>query len=239
MLYSRPALVLKLILLIVTIVSVLAAIVSEGAVAVASEETKVISIAEARRLPIRTMVTIEGFVTVPSGTFKASIADEGFAVQDSSGGIYVSASTNGGWRVRQRVRVTGKLSESLGLLMLVPVKTDALNALGAGSQLKPETVATGKINEATEGRLVKVRGMITRAVVSDLPYGFRLFINDGTGEIQVFVSASTKINLGGLQPGQRVRVTGFSGQYKDHYEVSPRFQSDIELLRPWKRRPAP
>ena len=202
-------------------------------------KTKPIPIAEARRLPLGTTLTIEGSVTVPSGAFKASVADEGFAVQDSSGGIYVSMSTSLGLRVRQRVRVTGKLAESLGLLVIVPAGVQAIEARGRGPEVTPENISTGKIGETTEGRLVKVRGMLTREVTGDLPYGFRLFLNDGSGEVQVFVSASTKIDVSKLQMGQRVRVTGFSGQYKDHYEVSPRYPSDIGLLPPWNRRPTP
>ncbi|HEX8494005.1 MAG TPA: hypothetical protein VF658_14260 [Pyrinomonadaceae bacterium] len=217
-----------------------AGVAARSFVATASTKTKVMLIADARRLPLGTIVTIEGSVTVASGAFKASVADEGFAIQDKSGGIYVSMSTGLGLLVRQRVRLTGKLAESLGLLVIVPVDAQAIEVRGQrGSEVKPENVLTGKIGETTEGRLVKVKGMMTREVVSDLPYGFRLFLNDGSGEIQVFVSASTKIDLSKLQMGQRLSVTGFSGQYKDHYEVSPRSQADIRLLIPRNRRPPP
>jgi uncharacterized protein YdeI (BOF family) len=201
-------------------------------------EDKVISIAEARRLPLGTLVTIEGAVTVPSGAFKASINDEGFALQDVSGGIYVSVKANASLRVGQRARVTGKLGESMGLLLVLPEGAQAVRGRGAGAQVKPESVASGRVSEATEGRLVRVAGMITRAVVSDLPYGYRVFLNDGTGEAQVYVSASTRIDPSHLRPGQRLSATGFSGQYKDHYEVSPRNASDLSL-RIWKRRPTP
>lgn len=186
--------------------------------------------AAARRLPTGTVVTVEGVVTVPSGTFKSSISDEGFAFQDRSGGFYVRMQTNLGLRLGQRVRVTGKLDENNELLALVPAGADAIKVLDRAAQVKPESMATGKINETTEGRLVKVTGKITRAVVADLPYGYRLFLDDGSGEIQVYVSASAQIDLSHLQPGQRVSATGLSGQYKDHYEVEPRFPADIELL---------
>jgi uncharacterized protein YdeI (BOF family) len=204
----------------------------------AQETGEVMSIAGARRQPLGTLVTIEGSVTVPSGAFKSSIDNEGFALQDGSGGIYVSLKANMGIRVGQRVRVEGKLGESMGLLLVLPQSAAAIRARGAGARVKVESVASGQINEATEGRLVRVAGMITRAVVSDLPYGYRVFLNDGTGEAQVYVSASTGIDPSSLQPGQRLSATGFSGQYKDHYEVSPRFASDMGARR-WKRRPPP
>jgi hypothetical protein len=221
------------------LLSSLAGDAAQAFAANASTKTKIVPIAEARRLPLGTLVTIEGSVIVPSGTFKASVADEGFAVQDRSGGIYVSMSTSLSLRLRQRVRLTGKLAESLGLLLIVPVDAKAVEVRGRGVDVKPEAVSMGRIGETTEGLLVKIRGVIQRDVVSDLPYGFRLFLKDESGEVQVFVSASTKIDPSGLQRGQGLTVTGFSGQYKDHYEVSPRFPADISLVLPRNRRPTP
>ena len=43
-----------------------------------------ISIAAARHLPLGTVVTVEGSVTVPLGVFASSFFDEGFAVQDAT-----------------------------------------------------------------------------------------------------------------------------------------------------------
>jgi uncharacterized protein YdeI (BOF family) len=196
----------------------------------ASGQSGLVSIAEARALSPGTIVTVEGVVTVPPGAFKSSLSDEGFAIQDKSGGIYVRMSEQTGLRLRRRVRVTGKLVDSNGLLIIAPTSASSVRALGRGQEVLPALTGTGKVGEATEGLLLRVRGTITRAIVSDPPYGFRLFLNDGTGEVQIYVSASTGITERGLQPGARVEVTGFGGQYKDHYEVNPRFPADIRLL---------
>jgi DNA/RNA endonuclease YhcR with UshA esterase domain len=195
-------------------------------------KSKLISIAGARALPPGTVVVIEGTVTVPSGAFKSSTSDEGFAIQDASGaGLYVRMTENLGLRVGERVRATGKLAESNGLLVLVPAGRSSIEARGLGHEVQPQTFSTAKINERTEGRLVKVRGTISRPVGDDPPYGFRFYVKDGTGEIQIYVSASTDINQRGLTAGTRVEVTGLSGQYKDHYEIEPRFPSDIRPTR--------
>jgi hypothetical protein len=84
---------------------------------------KTISIAEARSLPLGTVVTIDGVVTVPSGAFSSSTFDQGFAIQDRTGGIYVSTSDNLGFALRTQVRVTGTLADTVlpGLLVLVDV----------------------------------------------------------------------------------------------------------------------
>ena len=191
----------------------------------------VVSIATARALPPNTMVTVDGTVTVPSGAFKSGTSDEGFAMQDASSGIYVRTAANLGLRVGRRVRVNGRLADSNGQLILVTSRASDVRARGRGTHIRAESVSTGGIDEATEGRLVRVTGTITKAVGNDLPYGYRLFIDDGSGEVQAFVYVSTGIDVSGLQPGQRIGVTGFGGQYNDHYEIIPRFQSDISPRR--------
>jgi DNA/RNA endonuclease YhcR with UshA esterase domain len=134
-------------------------------------------------------------------------------------------------RVRQQVRVIGVLADSSGQLILVPTDARSVHARGRGTNIRAESVPTGRVNETTEGRLVQVTGTITKPIGNDLPYGYRVFINDGSGEIQAFVYVSTGIDVSGLRPGQRVGVTGFSGQYNDHYEIIPRFQTDIRRSR--------
>src|SRR5262245_9635427 len=79
-----------------------------------------IDIGAARALPLGSSVTVRGSVTVPSGVFRSSTFDEGFAIQDRTGGIYVSIATNLGLAPRQQVRVTGRLADNgFGLLTLV------------------------------------------------------------------------------------------------------------------------
>jgi hypothetical protein len=191
---------------------------------------KVISIAEARSLPLGSVVTIFGSVTVPSGAFSSSTFDQGFAIQDRTGGIYVSTADNLGFAPRQQVRVTGTLADTVlpGLLVLVNVTETKVT--GGGPNVRPLPLATGDVNEETEGQLVRITGTITQPIINDLPFGFIIFVNDGSGEIHVFVAASTGIDVSGLSPGQTIEVTGFSGQFANDFEVDPRFQTDIRIV---------
>jgi uncharacterized protein YdeI (BOF family) len=191
---------------------------------------KIISIAEARSLPLGTVVTIDGSITVASGAFSSSTFDQGFAIQDQTGGIYVSTSDNLGFAPRQQVRVTGTLADTVlpGLLVLVDV-TEA-KAHGSGPKIQPLPVATGDVGEANEGSIVRITGTITQPIVNDLPFGFIIVVNDGSGDINVFVCASTGVDVSGLSPGQTIEVTGFSGQFADHFEVDPRTQADIRVV---------
>ena len=193
-------------------------------------DPKTITIAEARSLPLGTIVTIDGVVTVPSGAFSSSTFDQGFAIQDRTGGIYVSVPDNNGFALRQQVRVTGKLADTVlpGLLVLVDVTE--IKAHGSGPKVRPLPVATGDVGEDTEGKLVTITGTITQPIVNDLPFGFIIFINDGSGEVHSFVCASTGIDVSSLSPGQTISVTGFSGQFANDFEVDPRTQDDIRIV---------
>ena len=213
-----------------TLVTLLLTAVVATTVYSQSADPKTITIAEARALPLGTVVTVDGSVTVPSGAFSSSTFDQGFAIQDRTGGIYVSVPDNLGLALRQQVRVTGKLADTVlpGLLVLVDVTE--VKAHGSGPKVRPLPVATGDVNETTEGKLVTITGTITQPVVNDLPFGFIIFINDGSGEVHAFVCASTGIDVSGLSPGQTVEITGFSGQFADDFEVDPRTQADIRVL---------
>ena len=214
---------------ILTLVTLLITTVT-GPITPPQAEPRAITIAEARSLPLGTIVTVDGVVTVQSSKFSSSTFDEGFAIQDRTGGIYVSVPDNLGFQLRQQVRVTGRLSDGIlpGLLVLVDV-TD-IKPHGTGPKVQPIPVATGAVGEATEGRLVTITGTITQPIVNDLPFGFIIFINDGSGEVHSFVCASTGINVSGLSPGQTVEITGFSGQFANDFEVDPRIQADIRVL---------
>ncbi len=215
---------------VLTIVTLLITTFAGPLLSPQSADPKSITIAEARSLPLGTVVTIDGVVTVPSGAFSSSTFDQGFAIQDRTGGIYVSVPDNLGFTLRQQVRVTGKLADTVlpGLLVLVDV-TD-VKAHGSGPKVPPLPDATGAVGEATEGKLVTITGTITQPIVNDLPFGFIVFVNDGSGEVHSFVCASTGIDVSGLSPGQTVEITGFSGQFASDFEVDPRIQADIRII---------
>jgi len=207
------------------------------ALAVATRaDAQVISIAEARSLPAGTVVTVEGSVTVPSGEFSSSTFDQGFAIQDETAGIYVSTADNPNLNFHRLVRVTGVMGgDGFGLTVLRPASLADVVAIGGASQVEPTPLATGDVSEATEGLLVEITGVLSRPIVNDLPYGYQVFVDDGSGETQIFIAASTGINpftIPFLQKGAAVTAVGFSGQFLSQYEVLPRHRGDIRPANP-------
>lgn len=197
----------------------------------AAAGAQTIPIADARDLPLGTVVTVQGAVTVPSAAFTSSTFDRGFALQDATAGIYVSTTFDPGLNLLRRARVTGTLDDDgFGLLVLRPAaETDVVELFGF--VLVPATpVDTGDVGEDTEGLLIVVEGTITRGPTNDLPFGYSVFVDDGSGETQVFIPASTGINpfrLPYIEPGRELRVRGFGGQFEAQYEVLPRILTDV------------
>jgi hypothetical protein len=208
------------------------------ALAVASSRAgaQVISIAEARSLPMGSLVTVEGSVTVPSGVFASSTFDQGFVIEDDTAGIYVSTAENPNLNFHRRVRVTGTTADNgVGLLTVQPASPAGVAVLGGASPVMPIPVATGDVSEATEGFLVEITGVLTRPIIDDLPYGYQVYLDDGSGETQVFVTATSGVNpftIPFLQIGAAITVVGSSGQFINQYEVLPRHRGDIRPAHP-------
>lgn len=197
----------------------------------AASSVSALTIATARTLPLGTVVTVEGTVTTYSGAFATSTYDQGFAVEDATAGIYVSTADNPILDLNQRVRVTGVLADDgVGQLVIKPASLADVDRRPGFGLVFPSHEDTGDIGEATEGSLVKVHGEVTR-IVNDIPYGYKVYIDDGSGETQIFISAATGINplrIRFIQVGQEIRVVGLSSQFLAEYEVLPRLAIDIQ-----------
>lgn len=198
------------------------------ALSAVSQAPSWIPIAAARQRTVGATVSVLGTVTVPSGRFRSSSDDEGFAVQDATGGIWVSTRDDLHLKLGQLVAVTGVLQTKSGKLQIVPANRAAVT-LHPGHELR---VATGQIGAATAGRIITVEGTIL-AVTPDPPYGVKVSIDDGSGTVQVFLNASTDIdpNARHFRAGRIIRVTGFSSQYETTYEIEPRSRADIKVIR--------
>ena len=86
----------------------------------------------------------------------------------------------------------------------------------------------GMRGESEEGILIRAEGYVTRTK-DDPPYGYKAYIDDGSGEYQIFVNASTELveNARDWKEGDFISVVGFSGQYEKTYEIMPRILSDM------------
>lgn len=176
-------------------------------------------IAVVRTVAQSAQATIEGVVTVAAGTF-----DDGFAVQDATGGIYVTRAIGTAVKIGDRVRIAGRVVAPNNQAGVEPA---AVTRMDASSVPAPINVKTGAVGSVTEGRLIVVRGQLADGVMDDQPWGWKLYVDDGSGPLLIFVATRTNIDVRGLRAGQPLRVTGFSGRYEQHTELLPRGPRDI------------
>jgi hypothetical protein len=193
----------------------------------ASAAPRVVSIGVARTLPLGTLVTVGGIATTPSGAFDSSFFDKGFAIQDKTGGIFISLADDLRVKPRRKVVVTGKLEEHSGLLTIKPASNALVVLDGVGPEVGAKWAETVSISDDTEGLLVFVVGRITEGPTDDLPFGFKMKIDDGSGPTTIFVNTQTGIDTSTLHEGDLIKVIGFSSQFEDHWEIDPRRPSDI------------
>lgn len=189
-----------------------------------------IDIADARVLAVDEEATIEGYVTVAPGTFNSAIGDQGFAIQDATGGIYVSVPDALDFGLGEHVRVSGRLAQVAQFTTLI-ADTDDVEVQSGTMDIEPRSIATGEVGELNEGELIEVKGMVTQMVMDDSPYGFKVYVDDGSGEIQVFihiVDGVPVIDLSLLAVGEMISTVGLSAQYETTYEVAPRMTEDLQ-----------
>lgn len=190
-----------------------------------------LSIAEARAKDDGTEVTVRGYVSVAPDTFESATFEHGFAIADGSAGIYVTMDEAQSLALGEQVEVTGVLGQMAKMRVVTAAPAD-VTPLAGSMAVAASPVATGDIDEDVEGRLVKVTGSVTETFVDDAPYGYKLWIDDGSGEIQIFAHISAGFDAASLMAisaGQTLTVTGLAFQYEDTYEVAPRSPDDLVI----------
>lgn len=197
-------------------------------------EADITPVSRARAAGAGANVLVDGVVSVPPGVF-----DGGFAIQDRTGGIWVMPPADPVLlRLGQRVRIRGMLDNPNNQLAIVPSVLQLFDFRGAPAGLhvesapEPRAVRTGAVDEGEEGWLIRVVGTVVTEPEHDAPWGWKVMVDDGSGAVMVFLDSETDLRADVFRPGETVAVTGFAGQYDDHYEVVPRTQDDIHVATP-------
>jgi hypothetical protein len=106
-----------------------------------------------------------------------------------------------------------------------PVETTTNGAASA------PRIETGSLDTAVVGARVSIRGRLTR-IQDDSPYGHKLWVDDGTGEAQVFVDASSELirHTNAWRVNDTLLVTGNVAKYQSVFEMLPRVPADVVVL---------
>jgi hypothetical protein len=193
----------------------------------------VISIADVRAASVGATVRIRGVVTLPSGLVETGSA----VIADPSGAILVRSSSNlAPLRRGQLVELTGTRSTRSGMAS-VRISQPAL-VLGTQPDPVAPSRATGQIREADEALLVVVRGVVADGPRRTSGGSLTLTLNDGSGELRVFVAGATGITAGSLPTASWVEVRGVVGQQTtgsaptSGYRLWPRDRADVRVIAP-------
>ena len=188
------------------------------------------SIAIVRARAAGTRVRVAGVVTVEPGLVGA---DDLFAVQDESGGIFVRLpEAVDGLTVGRAVEVAGTLAAPYGQLEVRDVTTLALGVEDADPAAAPAGLP--EVGEGTEGSLVAISGTV-ESVQTDSGR-LTITIGDGAQSVRLLADPPTGLSGSDVARGDNVLAIGIVGQRAtatgrlDGYRVWLRQQTDLEVL---------
>ena len=163
------------------------------------------------------------------GTTTARYTTSEMVVQDDSGGISIYYS--GGLPAASEgsvIQALGIVTDYYGIRELIPASASDVMVLGTAPVPVPRPSTTGGVGESTEGWLIVVTGTVTSTT------GVHVYLNDGSGTLDVFLKSGTGIDPSGIVEGDILQVTGVGYQYNRYeppgYEIIPRKPADIVNL---------
>lgn len=183
------------------------------------EGKNVLLITDVREKKKGEWVKVEGVVTAAPELLGSRV----MYIEDETGGIKIllDSKNRDDLQYGDRVEVIGQVSESFNEIYIKVAEDAYISVLGEGDLPDPLRVETGAIDEDAEGRLVVVNGQVVATA------GNTFYLDDGSGEVKVYIKDSTGINKPVMRKGYYSRIIGINSQYKDEYRILPRFQEDL------------
>lgn len=192
---------------------------SKTASKIAGATIKSVGLNEVREEEKDSWVSVEGVVSAPPGPLGEQV------IYLAGSGIQVYFS-KGSWpqlELGSRVKLTAQVGMAYGETRLKLAEAQDISVLKTEAPPEPHVVETGEIDEDKEGWLVTVAGEV---VETD---GDTFYVDDGSGEVKIFIKETTGINKPAMKKGTKVTVTGVVSHTTSGYRVLPRFQEDVRL----------
>lgn len=196
----------------------------------AARSARVLPIGALAEQPLGARVTVEGTVT------GAESFQNGFrlTLDDGTGqvvlllwlSVYDELPDPSGLREGARLRGTGELEEYRGRREVVPGRGADVAVIQAAEPPPRREIAA--ITPADRGTTVTVEGTVTRS--EPFSQGYRIWVDDGSGEILVLLWSNIYERVAGrerLAPGAQVQVTGVVEEYRGTLELVPPLPGDV------------
>ncbi|MEF8817081.1 MAG: PAS domain S-box protein [Salinibacter sp.] len=192
---------------------------------------------DADAVPDRTgdTVSVAGRVTANPGSLPLPKAGMG-ALQDSTGGVHFVATGERGIERGDSLRVWGVLRHVNGLAQIEVFRQKVVDTPPKIPKPVPLTVPSAA-TEAYEGRLVRVRGVVTARSANRGGEYFVLRERQGTdAQLTIYVANQhvERIQPDRFEVGDEATTVGIVGQYDLSYQIHARAKEDLSHVQaPW------
>ena len=166
-------------------------------------------------------IKTSGIVSTPPGIF----SNKAFYISGSGIQVYSYEDEIPNLNVGDEIEIIGKISEVGGEKRILIDKSEDVKIISSDNLVESKIISTGNINEAFEGCLITVEGKFARTK-NDVFY-----LDDGSGEVKVYIKPQTGIIKPKIEKGDRMVITGQVSQTSLGYRILPRFQGDVKLSR--------
>jgi len=167
------------------------------------------------------LVIVKGTVAVEPGILGVQI----FYIVGSPGmQIYNYKKDFPALRVGDYVEVAGELAQTQGEFRIKTKDKSSISLIGHKALPVALAVKGDEISEENIGQLITITGEITDKKSASL------YVDDGSGEIFIYIKQNTGIDIKSLAAGQKVSITGILSKTQTGLRLLPRFQSDIAIV---------
>lgn len=163
------------------------------------------------------LLEVAGVVSVPPRVLGEQI----MYLSGSGAQVYWKEANYPELEVGDKVRVVGELSSFQGEARLKITEEDSLEIVGEDKEPTPHVVKTGEVNEKVEGWLVTVAGHVSRTS------GDTFYLDDGSGQVKIFIKQTTGIDKPKMKKGDALTVTGVVSRTTSGYRILPRWPEDL------------
>lgn len=180
---------------------------------------QIVSIADVQHLDSGDRVQVTGIVTSPVGSLGSTLT----TLQSADGGITLTVPNGTGpLDVGEQAKITGTVRLYQGRRRIA-VDANGVQVLQKNVDLQPQMLATVDIGSDQADQLVHTTGIVA------LASGASIDIDDGSGDVVVYLKSSTGIVRPKVKMGDAVDVIGIVGVSTSGVRVLPRSQADLHV----------
>lgn len=189
------------------------------------EEYVDVNIEKVKDYILGVLVKVEGVVAVLPGV----LGSQYFYIVEASGvellsrgiQIYNYKKEFPSLRVGDKIEVSGELAISSGEMRIKTKTINDFKILSKNEEPLPQVIKSEQVNEDSVGSLVKITGEVVEQK------GSSVYLDDGDGEVLVYIKSGTGISAKSLKEGGKYAITGIISKTKSGIRILPRFNDDI------------